>query len=64
MLEMEQVKVYISDDGHVCLSQDDGPEEPQIIFINPCQAKLIAKAILLAAKEATKTNEEAAASDG
>jgi hypothetical protein len=65
MFEMNQIKVYVGDNGHVCLSQEDfGSPDDTIVFFNPCQAEIIAKAILLAAKEATKINEEAAASDG
>ena len=64
MFEMNQIKVYVGDNRHVCLSQDDGPEYLAIIFFNPCQAELIAQAILLSAKEAIKSNEEEAFDHG
>jgi len=64
MLEMSQIRIFITDLGDICLSQDDCPNDPIDVTFNPCQAEIVAKAILLAAKEATKTNEEEASSDG
>ena len=53
MMEMEQIKVYVGDRGHVVLSQERfGQEEDAFVCFSPLQAKIVAKAILAAAKEA------------
>jgi hypothetical protein len=52
---MLQVKVYIGDNGNICISQGDfGNTEPSIIAIHPEQVDLLIKWLQKAKKESKK----------
>ena len=58
--EMSQVAVYVGSKGDVCISQNDAPESPAVIFLHPGQVDLLiawlkdAKAKAEAASEGTQ----------
>ena len=48
MLELEHVKIYVGEKGHICISQSDGHlgEDDQTVCFHTLQAKIIAYAIM------------------
>lgn len=53
--EMQQLSVYVSDGGNICVAQKNGLEEDSVIAFHPDQAEILIRWIQEAAEEIKKS---------